>query len=74
MNCIKCDKEAEYIYVYALPISGVCFITTGGSFCREHLEEARKQQMESHQAWVEFYKVPFYKKMPPKAKSKRREK
>lgn len=55
MKCIECDNEAEYVYIYSLPMTGISFIATGGSFCKEHLEEAKRREKAGFKEWVEFH-------------------
>lgn len=54
MKCIECDKEAQYFYVYGVPLTGITFAITGGSFCRQHLEEAKRKELAGLKEWVEF--------------------
>lgn len=55
MKCIKCDDEAEYVYVLSFPLTGLTFYATGGSLCGKCLGEAKQKEKELLSEWTEFH-------------------
>jgi len=53
MRCVRCGKEAEYVYVYEKNIAPIIRPTKGGSFCEECLEKIRKEQEKEEKALIE---------------------
>jgi len=54
IKCVRCDKEAEYVYVYPLAV-GVATQARGGSFCSECLRVVKEEEKSSFQRQREFY-------------------
>lgn len=53
IKCVRCDKEAEYVYVYSLAV-GVATQARGGSFCSGCLQVVKGEEEASFERQREF--------------------
>ena len=51
MKCIYCNKEAEYIYITSIPLTGVMSMSVGGSMCSECKKIISESCKESLERW-----------------------
>ena len=55
MNCIICDLDAQYVLVYSIPVTGIAFISAGGSYCAKHFAAAKKNRDAVMKEWINLF-------------------